>query len=81
MSADDAEWLNREDKNGVRKWIKGVTSFEEVNGEAKAIQCGGHFDGSCVLLWDKKLCIADTFMSVPVSLPRTVLLTSLMSIA
>jgi glyoxylase-like metal-dependent hydrolase (beta-lactamase superfamily II) len=67
MSADDAEWLNREDTNGVRKWIKGVQEIEEVGGEVKAIQCGGHFDGSAVLLWERKLCIADTFMSVPVS--------------
>jgi hypothetical protein len=67
VAADDAEWLNREDKDGVRKWIKGVTEIEEVGGEARAIQCGGHFDGSAVLLWEGKLCIADTFMSVPAS--------------
>jgi hypothetical protein len=39
---------------------------EEVEGEVRAIQCGGHFDGSLVLLWEKKLFIADTMMSVPV---------------
>jgi glyoxylase-like metal-dependent hydrolase (beta-lactamase superfamily II) len=37
-----------------------------VGGEVRAIQCGGHFDGSLVLLWEKKLFIADTIMSVPV---------------
>jgi hypothetical protein len=67
VSSDDAEWLNREDKEGVRKWIKGVQEIEEVGGEVRAIQCGGHFDGSLVLLWEKKLFIADTIMSVPVS--------------
>jgi hypothetical protein len=66
VSSDDAEWLNREDKDGVRKWIKGVKEIEEVGGDVKAIQCGGHFDGSLVLLWEKKLFIADTIMSVPV---------------
>jgi glyoxylase-like metal-dependent hydrolase (beta-lactamase superfamily II) len=67
VSADDAEWLNREDKDGVRKWIKGVQKIDEVGGLATAIQCGGHFDGSLVLLWEKKLFIADTMMAVPVS--------------
>jgi hypothetical protein len=64
---DDAEWLNRQDKKGVRKLVRGVTAIEEVDGEVKMIQCGGHFDGSSVGLWDGKLMIADTFMSVPVS--------------
>ncbi|KAH3989539.1 hypothetical protein HBI56_093930 [Parastagonospora nodorum] len=62
---DDGEWLNREDEGGVRKAFKGVEEIEEVGGEVKVIQCGGHFDGSAVLLWEKKLFIADTFMSVP----------------
>lgn len=61
----DAEWLNREDTSGVRKWVQGVEAIEEVGGEVKAIQCGGHFDGSMVLLWEKKMFIADTMMSVP----------------
>jgi glyoxylase-like metal-dependent hydrolase (beta-lactamase superfamily II) len=70
MSTDDAEWLNREDREGMRKPVSGVTDIEEVGGEVKMIQCGGHFDGSSVALWEKKLFIADTFMSVPVSLPH-----------
>ncbi|KAH8732941.1 beta-lactamase-like protein [Phaeosphaeriaceae sp. PMI808] len=65
MSSDDAEWLNREDKEGVRKGVKSIQHIEEVGGEVKAIQCGGHFDGSLVLLWEKKLFIADTMMSAP----------------
>jgi glyoxylase-like metal-dependent hydrolase (beta-lactamase superfamily II) len=66
IASDDAEWLSREDKEGVRKWVKGVQEIEEVGGQVKAIQCGGHFNGSLVLLWEKKLFIADTIMSVPV---------------
>ena len=61
----DAEWLNCEDASSVRKWVQGVEAIEEVGGEVKAIQCGGHFDGSMVLLWEKKMFIADTMMSVP----------------
>jgi glyoxylase-like metal-dependent hydrolase (beta-lactamase superfamily II) len=73
MSADDSSWLNREDRSRLRKLVSGVTEIEEVGGEVKMIQCGGHFDGSSVALWEKKLFIADTFMSVPVSLPFSVL--------
>ncbi|KAI4631506.1 uncharacterized protein J4E87_002211 [Alternaria ethzedia] len=65
MCGDDRVWLNRKDQNGVRKFVKGVTEIEEIGGEAKMIQCGGHFEGSSVLWWDRKLFIADTFMSVP----------------
>jgi glyoxylase-like metal-dependent hydrolase (beta-lactamase superfamily II) len=54
--------------------VKGVADIEEVGSEAKMVQCGGHFDGSSVLWWEKKLFIADTFMSVPVSPPITLLL-------
>jgi len=60
-------WLNRKDQNGVRRFVGGVIPIEETGGEAKMIQCGGHFEGSSVLWWDRKLFIADTFMSVPVS--------------
>jgi glyoxylase-like metal-dependent hydrolase (beta-lactamase superfamily II) len=31
-----------------------------------AIKTGGHFDGSLVLHWEKKLFIADTIVTVPV---------------
>lgn len=60
ISSDDSEWLNREDKDGARKWLKGTQRIEEVGGQVTAIQCGGHFDGSLVLHWEKKLLIADT---------------------
>lgn len=58
----DKEWLQREDKNGVRKFISGAT---EILPGVTAIQAGGHFDGSSFLHWDEKLFIADTMMSVP----------------
>jgi len=76
MCGDDQTWLNRKDQNGVRKFVKGVTEIEEIGDEAKMIQCGGHFEGSSVLWWDRKLFIADTFMSVPVSLTAPSFLSS-----
>ena len=33
-----------------------------------AVKAGGHFDGSLVLHWEKKLFVADTLMAVPVRL-------------
>lgn len=63
MCGDDEEWLCREDRNGARKLIKGVT---EILPGVTAIQAGGHFDGSMFLHWEKKLFLADTIMSAPV---------------
>jgi glyoxylase-like metal-dependent hydrolase (beta-lactamase superfamily II) len=60
----DEEWLNRADKDGMRQWVEGT---REIVPGVTAIQAGGHFDGSMVLHWDKKLFIADTMMTVPVS--------------
>lgn len=68
MARDDEEWVNRVDTEGVRRFVSGVAEVQEVGGEVKVVQCGGHFDGSSVLYWagEGKLFIADTFMSVPV---------------
>ena len=66
VAADDAEWLNRKDKRGSRISYTGAT---QVSPGVTVVQCGGHFDGSSVLHWEKKLFIADTIMSVPVCLP------------
>ena len=41
-------------------------STEVVKG-LTAVKLGGHFPGSLVLHWEKKLFIADTFVTVPVS--------------
>ncbi|OAL55956.1 hypothetical protein IQ07DRAFT_184575 [Pyrenochaeta sp. DS3sAY3a] len=65
VSEADAEWFNRKDEAGCRKLVGSVTPVSEVGGEVKVIQAGGHFDGSNFLLWEKKLFIADTMMSVP----------------
>ena len=40
---------------------------EEVLPGVKAVKTGGHFPGSLVLHWEKKLFIADTVVTVPVS--------------
>ncbi|KAF7567560.1 hypothetical protein PtrM4_141510 [Pyrenophora tritici-repentis] len=76
MAGVDQEWLNRADKDGMRKFFGaagGETQIGEVGREVSVVVCGGHFEGSSVLFWkkEKKLFIADTFMSVPVwlSLP------------
>jgi glyoxylase-like metal-dependent hydrolase (beta-lactamase superfamily II) len=66
VAADDAEWLSREDKHGSRI---SYTGAKQVSAGVTVVQCGGHFDGSSVLHWEKKLFIADTIMSVPVCLP------------
>lgn len=66
MCEADKEWVNREDKNGVRKWISATQSIEEVEG-VTAIVAGGHFDGSMILHYRDKIFIADTMMTAPVS--------------
>lgn len=40
---------------------------EDVLDGVTAIKTGGHFPGSLVLHWEKKLFIADTIVTVPVS--------------
>ena len=44
------------------------TSLQVLPG-VTAIKTGGHFPGSLVLHWEKKLFIADTIVTVPVSVP------------
>jgi glyoxylase-like metal-dependent hydrolase (beta-lactamase superfamily II) len=65
-SAADAEWLMREDTAGRRTLLE---KTQEIVPGVTAVQAGGHFDGSMVLHWNKKLFIADTMMSVPVCPP------------
>ena len=69
ISVDDREWLRREPpKEGIIKYIEGPAGSTEtvVNG-VTAIKTGGHFPGSLVLNWERKLLIADTIVTVPVS--------------
>lgn len=64
MCAADKEWVYREDRDGVRKWISATQPIEEVEG-VTAIVAGGHFDGSMILHWEGKIFHADTIMSTP----------------
>ena len=43
---------------------------EEVLPGVTAIKTGGHFSGSLVLHWERKLFIADTIVTVPVGPPH-----------
>lgn len=38
----------------------------EIVPNVTAVICGGHFDGSMCLHWEKKLFVADTLMTIPV---------------
>lgn len=65
LASDDKEWLCRTDDpdHPRRKFI--TTGTEIILPGVIASKCGGHFPGSLVLNWDKKLCLADTIMTVP----------------
>lgn len=67
FAKDDEEWINRRDIDGRRKLMEG--DIVEIIPGVTAAKPGGHFPGSLVLLWDKKLMIADTFVTTPASLP------------
>jgi hypothetical protein len=74
VAKDDEEWLNREDVEGRRRLFDGPT--REIVPSVTAVKVGGHFPGSLVLHWSKKLFIADTFVTVPVSMDAHDLLTT-----
>lgn len=62
----DSVAIQRSLKEGdSRKYITDRT--EEIVPGVTAIKCGGHFEGSLCLHWDGKLFIADTLVTVPVS--------------
>ncbi|MCJ1391704.1 hypothetical protein MMC18_004569 [Xylographa bjoerkii] len=62
-SLEDREWLDRQDSSDVqRRLIEGST--EHILEGVTAIKTGGHFDGSLVLHWDRKLFIADSLLTV-----------------
>jgi len=68
LSAEDQEWICGPALLSARlKLIKETT--ESILPGVTAVKLGGHFDGSLVLHWKKKLFIADTFVTVPVGLP------------
>lgn len=66
VAREDEEWLCQKDEVGVRKFIEGQR--EVIVDGIEAIKVGGHFPGSLVLLWEKKLFIADTIVTTPVRL-------------
>ena len=67
IAAEDEEWINRKDVHGRRRLITGRT--EQIVPGVTAIKVGGHFPGSLVLHWDNKLFIADSMVTLPVSIP------------
>ena len=69
VAKEDEEWLNRPDSEDRRRFITG--DVEEIVTGVVAAKPGGHFPGSLVLCWDKKLFIADTLVIVPVCLHIT----------
>ncbi|CAK4034106.1 Hypothetical predicted protein [Lecanosticta acicola] len=66
LAEEDAGWVSRRDFEGRRKLLGGVE--EEVLEGVKAVKVGGHFPGSLVLWWDRKLFIADSLVTVPSAL-------------
>lgn len=77
FSQEDAEeWVSRGDGEGRRRLISKGRGEEDVLGGGeggkageevvKAIKVGGHFPGSLVLLWEKKLFVADSLVTTPV---------------
>lgn len=66
IAAEDEEWVNRKDAHGRRRLIAGRT--ESIVFGVTAIKVGGHFPGSLVLHWANKLFIADSIVTLPVSI-------------
>ena len=74
VSKEDKQWLclqlpPSDDQDGSIKFLEGPPgTTQEIIPEVTAIKAGGHFPGSLVLHWKKKLFIADTIVTTPVSL-------------
>lgn len=67
ISADDQEWVCQKPPTPqTLQLIDGPAgTSEQVLPGVTAIKPGGHFPGSLVLHWEKKLFIADTIVTVP----------------
>ncbi|KAK4696188.1 hypothetical protein P7C71_g1689, partial [Lecanoromycetidae sp. Uapishka_2] len=67
MADDDREWVCRQPPSkDILRFIEGpVGTRKEIVDGVTAIKLGGHFPGSLVLHWEKKLFIADTIVTVP----------------
>ena len=68
-SAEDEVWFCRRLREPeILRLVTGdIGASTEVVKGLTAVKLGGHFPGSLVLHWEKKLFIADTFVTVPVS--------------
>ncbi|KAK5112488.1 hypothetical protein LTR62_004245 [Meristemomyces frigidus] len=66
VALNDEKWLSRKDGEGRRRLL--ASRSEQILPGVTAIKTGGHFSGSLVLLWKKKLMIADTFVTTPSAL-------------
>ena len=65
LAEEDKGWICQEDGEGWRKFAS--ATYEDVLPGVTVAKPGGHFPGSLVLCWDRKLFIADTLVTVPVS--------------
>lgn len=82
VSKDDQEWLCQKPPTPqTLRLIDGpAAAGEKVLPGVTAIKTGGHFPGSLVLHWGRKLFIADTIVTVPVSTTPSELLPCLVSL-
>lgn len=51
ISAQDKEWVMRPDPDHITLWEG--DELRLLEGEVTVVRCGGHFDGSCVLIWHR----------------------------
>ena len=65
IAAEDEEWVSRKDVRGRRRLIWG--GIEDILPGVTGIKVGGHFPGSLVLHWGKRLFLADSVVTQPVS--------------
>ncbi|OJD32875.1 metallo-beta-lactamase family protein [Diplodia corticola] len=73
-SVEDESWFSRADfapsasasapSFPVRRLLS-QTAEDILPGAVTAVKTGGHFPGSLVLLWKRRLMVADTFVTVP----------------
>jgi len=68
LGSDDQEWLcQKPPSSETLRFIEGPAgAAQSIVPGVTAIKTGGHFPGSLVLHWEKKLFIADTIVTVPV---------------
>lgn len=74
IGSDDQEWLcQKPPSSETLRFIEGgAGASRSILPGVTAIKTGGHFPGSLVLHWEKKLFIADTIVTVPVRCPHLI---------